>query len=166
MSGSLDACYSRRELESLAERDGTLSGELKLGKLTRLVGMLNSDAGSVRASLRFSQRRDGWLGADLDYQASVELVCQRCLVPFRYDFAGRVSLVLADAESLPATVPEGHEPVEIEEGRVLPAQLIEDELIVSIPFAPKHARLADCGSLARDLIGSTDGSAAPEAADR
>jgi uncharacterized protein len=164
MSGSLDTWYSRRELESLADRDGVLGGELALGNLTRLVGMLSSDAGSVRASLRFSQRRDGWLGAELDYQASVELTCQRCLAPFRYDFAGRVSLVLADAESLPGAVPEGREPVELEEGRLLPAQLIEDELIVSIPFAPKHARVADCGSLAPELIGSTDGPAAPEAA--
>jgi uncharacterized protein len=164
MSGSLDAWYSRRELEALAERDGVLRGTLELGKLTRLVGMLSSDVGSVRASLRFSQRRDGWIGAELEYVASVDLTCQRCLVPFRYDFAGRVSLVLADAESLPAAVPEGHEPVELEEGRLSPAQLIEDELIVSIPFAPKHARAADCGSLARELVGSTDGSAAPEAA--
>ena len=73
MSGSLHAWYSQRELESLADREGVLSGELQLSRLTRLVGMLHSDAGSVRASLKFGQRRDGWLEVDLTYTVAVEL---------------------------------------------------------------------------------------------
>lgn len=157
MSGSLHAWYSRRDLESLADRDGVVSGELQLGKLARLVGMLHSDAGSVRASLRFSQRRDGWLAAELTYAASLELVCQRCLEPFRFEPSGRVRVVLADAESSTAP-PEGSEPFDLTGGRLLPAQLIEDELIVSMPLAPKHERLEDCGSVARDLAVLTEGS--------
>lgn len=163
MSGSLHAWYSLHDLESLAGRDVVLSGELTLDKLPRLVGMLHSDVGSVRASLRFRQRRDGWLAAALEYQASVQLVCQRCLEPFRHAMVERVDVALADAGSVPETVPAGHEPFELEEGRLLPAQLIEDELIVAIPLVPKHARLEDCGSLARNLAGLE---AANEAADR
>jgi DUF177 domain-containing protein len=158
MSGSLHAWYSRRDLESLADQEGTVSGELQISKLTRLVGMLNSDAGSVKASLRFSQRRDGWLEAELTYEASVELTCQRCLEPFHHELAGRVKVVLADADSMAATAPEGHEPFELTQGRLLPAELIEDELIVSMPLAPKHERLEDCGSVARDLAVMTEGS--------
>ena len=61
--------------------------------------------------------------------------------------------MLADGDSLPATVPAGFEPFELEGGRLQPAQLIEDELIVAIPLVPKHARVEDCGSLARQLAG-------------
>ena len=166
MSGSLHAWYSRRDLESLAD-GGVLSGELRLGKLTRLAGMLHSDAGSVRASLKFGQRRDGWLGVELTYTASVELMCQRCLEPFRYELVGRVNVALADAESMPAAVPEGYEPFELTDGQLSPAQLIEDELIVSMPLAPKHERLADCGSVARNPAALTEGSgAAAGAADQ
>jgi uncharacterized metal-binding protein YceD (DUF177 family) len=64
-----------------------------------------------------------------------------------------VNVVIADSDSLPATVPTGFEPFEVEEGRFQPAQLIEDELIVAIPLVPKHARVEDCGSLARELAG-------------
>ena len=113
MSGSLHAWYSQRDLESLAERDGVLSGELQLSKLTRLVGMLHSDAGSVRASLKFRQRRDGRAEVELTYAAAVELTCQRCLEPFRHELAGRVNVVLVDAGSTPDTVPEGYEPFEL-----------------------------------------------------
>ena len=153
MSGSLHAWYSLRELASRAGRGGTLAGELTIGKLTRLKGLLHSDVGSVSATLRFRQRADGWLETELDYRGSVELVCQRCLEPFRHELADVVNVVLADDASSPTTVPEGFEPFELESGRLRPAELVEEELIVAIPLVPKHARIEDCGSLARQLAG-------------
>ena len=160
MSGSLHAWYSRRDLESLADREGVLSGELQLSKLTRLVGMLHSDAGSVRASLRFGQRRDGRWVVELTYTAAVQFTCQRCLEPFRHELAGCANVVLVDAESAPAEAPEGPEAFELADGQFSPAELIEDELIVSMPLVPKHERLADCGSVARSLVAVTEGSGA------
>jgi uncharacterized protein len=156
MSGSLHAWYSLRELESLADREVTLSGELDVRMLTRLTSMLHSDVGSVSATLLFRQRRDGWLAAVLDYRATVELVCQRCLEPFRHELAQSVNVVVAASNSLPAAVPEGFEPFELAGGRLLPAELVEDELIVAIPLVPKHARVEDCGSLARQLAGQVE----------
>src|SRR5687768_1899964 len=153
MSGSLHAWYGLRDLESLANRGVTLSGTLDIGKLTRLKGLLHSDSGSVRATLRFRQRADGWLGSELEVSADVELECQRCLEPFRHELNESVNVVVAAGDSLPATVPTGFEPFELEDGRFLPAQLIEDELIVAMPLVPKHARIEDCGSLARELAG-------------
>jgi uncharacterized protein len=153
MSGSLHAWYSLRDLESLANRGVTLSGELDIGTLTRLKGLLHSDSGSVSATLRFRQRGDGWLGSELEFKADVELVCQRCLEPFRQELVESVNVVIADSDSLPETVPTGFEPFELEDARLQPAQLIEDEIIVAIPLVPKHARVEDCGSLARALAG-------------
>jgi uncharacterized protein len=156
MSGSLHAWYSLRDLELRADRGSTLSGELGVGKLPRLKTLLHSDFGSVRATLRFRQRGDGWVTSELDYRGEVELVCQRCLEPFRYELADTLDVVLIDGASLPATTPAGIEPFELEGGRLQPAQLIEDELIVAIPFVPKHARIEDCGSLARQLAGQDE----------
>jgi uncharacterized protein len=151
MSGSLHAWYSLRDLDSLASRELTLSGELEIGKLTRIASLLYSDVGSVRATLHFRQRRDGWLALTLDYQAAVHLVCQRCLEPFMHEFADSVEVVVADREAMPETAPTGFEPFELEGGRLQPAQLVEDELIVALPLVPKHARVEDCGGLAREL---------------
>jgi uncharacterized protein len=151
MSGSLHAWYSLRDLESLADREVVLGGELDIDKLMRLKSLLHSDAGSVRATLRFRQRGGGWLALTLDFQAVVELVCQRCLEPVRQELAESVNVVIAEGDSLPATAPTEFEPFELEEGRFQPAQLVEDELIVAVPLVPKHARVEDCGSLAREL---------------
>jgi uncharacterized protein len=156
MSGSLHAWYSLRELESLADRGVTLSGELDIEKLARVSSLLYSTVGSVKATLRFRQRRDGWLASEVELKGAVELVCQRCLEPFRYELADSVNVVVADSDSLPAIVPEGFESFELEGGRLLPAQLLEDELIVAIPLVPKHARIEDCGSVARQLAGQVE----------
>jgi len=159
MSGSLHVWYGLRELETLGKRQATISGELPLRKLTRLAELLHNpdgDAGgSVEASLRFEQRGDGWVGVMLDYDTTVELTCQRCLEPFRERIAGRVDMVIAESDPPPAVAPDGFELVELDDGRLLPAQLIEDELIVSMPLVPKHARVEECGSLARALTTST-----------
>ena len=64
-------------------------------------------------------------------------------------------MVIAESDPPPAVAPDGFELVELDDGGLLPAQLIEDELIVSMPLVPKHARVEECGSLARALTTST-----------
>jgi uncharacterized protein len=149
MSGSLHAWYGLRDLAALASREAALSGRLDLSKLTRLVSLLRSDEGTVEATLRFRQRRDGWLAVELDYRANVELICQRCLEPLRHEMGERVDLVVADEGASPTNVPAGYEPYELTRGRLNPGELVEDELIVAVPLVPKHERVEDCGGLAR-----------------
>lgn len=149
MSGSLHAWYSLRDLEALGQRHATLDGEIELSKLNRLAGLLHDSSGSVKASLRAQQRGEGWLALQLQYDATVQLLCQRCLEPLAEHLTGQVEIAVVESEG--AAVPEGYEPVELERGRLKPAELIEDELIVALPLVPKHARVADCGSLARVL---------------
>ncbi len=148
MSGSLLTWYSLRDLEMLGARQVTLDGEIELDKLPRLATLLYAAGGSVKASLRVQQRGDDWLALQLEYETTLQLLCQRCLEPFSERVAGQVDLALTESESMPATVPESYEPVELDRGRLRPAELVEDELIVSIPLVPKHARVEDCGSLA------------------
>lgn len=152
MSGSLHAWYGLRDLAGLAGRDAALRGRLDISKLTRLLSLLRSDAGSVEATLEFRQRRDGWLAVGLDYRAALELTCQRCLEPFRHEMGEHVDLVVADEDATPSVVPTGYEPYELTRGRLNPSELVEDELIVAIPLVPKHARIEDCGGSAREWV--------------
>jgi len=151
MSGSLHAWYSLRDLEALGLRHGELVGELEFARLPRLADLLRSTTGSVRASLQFRQRGLGRLAATLEFATTIELVCQRCLEPFAQPIAERLELTFVEPGEASTSIPEGYEPIELDDGRLLPARLIEDELIVAIPLVPKHARVEDCGSLARNL---------------
>ena len=63
----------------------------------------------------------------------------------------RVSFVVLENESTDAGVPAGYEPIALSGERFQPAEFIEDELIVSLPLIPRHARVEQCGALARRL---------------
>lgn len=152
MSGSLHAWYGLRDLAALAGREAALSGRLDLSKLTRLVSLLRSDDGTVDATLRFRQRRDGWLAIELEYRGVVELTCQRCLEPLHHEIGERVELVVADEGAMPANAPPGFEPYELTRGRLNPGELVEDEVIVGLPLVPKHERIEDCGGSIRGWV--------------
>lgn len=149
MSGSLHAWYSLRALETLGSSHGVLTGEIEQNKLSRLAQLLYAAGGSVKATLQFRQRKDGRVTLALDFETTVELTCQRCLEPVTEHIAEHVDLLIVKDDTV--TVPEGYEPLELNGDRLQPAQVIEDELIVSIPLVPKHVRVEDCGSLARRL---------------
>jgi uncharacterized protein len=152
MSGSLHTWYSLRDLESLGARQAVVSGALDLGQLVRLGDLLHTNEGSVRATLQFGQHGAGWTTLALEYQTTLELICQRCLEPLEHEVAQRVELAIVESPSMEkSAVMEGYEPIVLDQDRLSPAQLIEDELIVSLPLVPKHARITDCGSIGRSL---------------
>ena len=149
MPGSLHTWYSLSCLDMLAQRQAVLSGQIELRRLARLRDMLHADGGSVTANLRFRKRRGAWLIMELECEATLELVCQRCLEPMLHTVAARVDMGLVEAASMASSLPRGYEPVVLEGERLMPARLIEDELIVSLPILPRHARPDECGSLVR-----------------
>ncbi|HEU4619140.1 MAG TPA: YceD family protein [Gammaproteobacteria bacterium] len=151
MPGSLYRWYGARELEALAKRGGTLQGELDLERLPRLAELLNSDRGSVKAALRFRQQ-GGWLIIALEHAAVLELTCQRCLEPVAYRLEDTVELAVLESPSQEQRRPEGLEPLVLEDERFRPATLVEDELIIALPFVPRHESIEACGSLARDSV--------------
>lgn len=149
MSGSLRAWYSLPDLDRLADRGIGLKGELELKALPRLNDILHADRGSVSADLRF-RKRGGWLTVELEYAGIVELICQRCLEGFAHPVGARVEMALVEAGT-GESVPEGCEPLIVEEGRLRPIDLVEDELIMALPLVPRHAQSVDCGPLGREL---------------
>lgn len=151
MSGSLHTWYSLPDLDRLAERGAVLDGEIELKRFARLSDMLHADSGRVTASLRFRQRRGGRLIVEMEFEATLQLICQRCLEALAHPLHVRVEMGLLETESVETRLPEGCEPFSLDGGRFLPAKMIEDELIVSLPLVPRHARLDQCGRLARSL---------------
>jgi len=151
MPHSLYSWYSLNALESLGQRQAQISGEIELKRLTRFRGLLQSERGSVRVGLRFGQQTAGYTTVQLEYDASFELKCQRCLEPMEQRIAHRASFVLVGGDTIPAGIPEEHEPIELGSDRFQPAGFLEDELIMSLPLIPRHARPGECGALARSL---------------
>lgn len=145
MSRSLTGWY---DPGVLGNQGATLAGEIELEALGRLRELLNSGEGSVKARFHFQQGRGQCVTVDMDYEVALQLVCQRCLEPFTIALAERSALALIELDSSEDFAPEGYEPFLMEEAKLKPAALLEDELIMALPLVPRHAEDKDCGSLA------------------
>jgi uncharacterized protein len=138
MSGALHSWYSLPDLMSLAERGAVLEGTIELAKLGRLKDLLNSCEGRARARMSLSLSHDDMLLLQLQCEADLELVCQRCLEPVVHEVREQVDFVVAENEEARSVLPQGMDLIALEGDRLQPATLIEDELIVSLPLVPKH----------------------------
>ena len=130
----------------LLDREQVIQGELKLAALSRLSSLLHDNGGEERAgfSLSFHRDQDRRAVVHCEIKATLVLTCQRCLEPMSMplEIDSRLALVngIEEAERLP----EDLEPLMLEEDAALHiAELVEDELLLAIPDAPRHIE-ADC----------------------
>jgi uncharacterized protein len=90
-------------------------------------------------------RREGSVAvAELAAQGAVHLVCQRCMKPMRFgiDSHARIALVASEPEA--DRVPPEFEPMHAPEGRIRLKDLVEEEVLVTLPIVPLHEDLRDC----------------------
>ena len=154
MPASLHAWYSLHDLEALGERGAVLDGELRVAELTRLKASLHADCdATVTVALKFACAADGRARMQLAFAATLSLTCQRCLEPVEQVVDETVEWIVVGSEAEAARVADELEPLVLAEDRFQPATLVEDELIVSLPMAPRHASIDECGALAQNLDG-------------
>jgi uncharacterized protein len=118
--------------------DTTVTAREPLASFKRLCAMLEGDAGNVEVSLHFFVDTQGLRRIDGDVHTEVKVICQRCLqpLPVPIDSQFAVAAVWSDEEAshLPRSVDPyivGDEPQDIRD-------LIEDELIISLPYVSYH----------------------------
>lgn len=111
-------------------------GELPLRSLKRLRDSLASDEGTVRYRLEFGRDEMNVAFLKLDAEADLPLVCQRSLETFRLPVVVDERLGLIAREQDEAALGSGYEPLLIESGELNLADVIEDELILSVPVVP------------------------------
>ena len=123
----------------LAEQEKTLEGRVALGNLPRLAPLLVEDAGEAAFVLAFGTDEQGRTLIRSSVKAELRLECQRCLhaMTLPVDVSGVLALVRGpiEAEQLPTEL----DPLLLGETDPLEVlQLVEDELLLSIPVSPRH----------------------------
>ena len=81
--------------------------------------------------------------------AKVAAVCQRCLQPFELMIRVEPELLLLDAED----DAQGYEDIEVwelDERTVRPQDIVEELLIMAMPFSAMHDNMAECKALLSD----------------
>jgi uncharacterized protein len=123
-----------------ASAGASRKGDWPLGDFPRLQDLLASDAGEVHYSIEGVRDGRGRPSLRVRVSGTLQLRCQRCLEPLPFAVRADATLVLAgsqaeiDAEPVDA---QAADPVVA--GRDMPVRdLIEDELILAVPYAPRH----------------------------
>lgn len=123
-----------------ASAGATQQGVWPLSDFPRLRDVLATDAGEVAYEINGVRDERGRPSLRVRVRGTLQLRCQRCLEAMPFEVQTDEMLVLA------ATVAEihdepadAHAPDRVVAGREMSVRdLIEDELILAVPYAPRH----------------------------
>ena len=140
----------RLDVEAFAREAATLEGRWPVEELARLAASMHAEApagaaDAVRWRVRGESRaRRGapaevWL--HLEGEAEVALECQRCLQPVRVPLTFARSFLFVSGEATAAELDADSEDDVLALTRALDLQeLVEDELLLTLPLVPRHAQ--------------------------
>lgn len=140
---------TRLDALKLADAGGELGGEVDPAQLPRLADRVVAGEGAARIVWRIAGGHDaqGHPALTLRLDGVAFMICQRCLRPFAVPVAQETALLLARNEHELVRL-DAEEPEVVLAGEPLdPLTLVEDELLLSLPFAPRHDE-AKCGAAA------------------
>jgi uncharacterized protein len=134
---------SRVDPFRFAENETHLQGKLLIKEMTRLCSNLSNDAGEVVVSMVFGVDEQGISFVQGEYSTHLTVQCQRCMEPLGYDISGNFLSGIVRTEDEAEQLPKGYDSVIAEEGMLVIQDVIEDELIISLPVVPMHS-VSDC----------------------
>lgn len=142
------------DVKKAATHSTRFEGYLMLKTLKRLVESLTSDEGDVDVELQTGIDEQGLNYLKGQATVTISTICQRCNESMKIDLQSDFAFTpvregFVEDEEYP--LPEHYDTVEFNEfGEVLLRQLIEDELILSLPLIPKHDE-QDCPASGREM---------------
>jgi uncharacterized protein len=115
-------------------------GDWPLGDFPRLRDLLASDAGEVHYSIEGVRDERGRPGLRVRVDGTLPLRCQRCLEALPFAVRSDETLVLAASQAeIDAEPADANAADRVVAGKEMPVRdLIEDELILAVPYAPRH----------------------------
>lgn len=134
-------------LRLVAQR-GRLKGNVPLAGMERLASSVESCEGEADVELEFGIDEAGFKVMTGQISAQLKMLCQRCMGVMDVPVMAEVRVgIVADSTKVQELSPEldpmitdGKEPVSL-------VELVEDELILSLPIVPMHGQGEGCVDL-------------------
>jgi uncharacterized protein len=135
--------YARPFIDSLdfARNGQQISGEVLIKDLSRLSDVLNNSDGKLSFQIQGGINKYGVSYLLLQLDGNCSLTCQRCLQGLDYGIEVETYVLLRDQAGLDqldeVEVEEEYESI-LADAHLDVCHLLEDEILLSLPFAPKH----------------------------
>jgi uncharacterized protein len=126
------------DVRKAAARGVSVSGTLKPLNLQRFRPLLASDDGAVEAELTFSRDEENRHVIHVAVEADVTVTCQRCLEPMSQHLNSENSLAVMWTDEQAAHLPRHLDPLIVAEEACSLWELVEDELILTMPPFSYH----------------------------
>lgn len=136
MSDRLPALLDLRRAVASASR---FEGRIPVAKCKRLSPLLRGTEGTVSYRLRCGVEEDGRSVIRGAINSVLTLSCQRCNGRLDWPVDADVALALVDGIEEASMLPDEYEPRLVDAQPMCSIELIEDELILSLPQIPRHA---------------------------
>jgi len=144
-----------REVDPLADGQIVIDFAIPLAEFPRLRTQLARNQGSARGRICF-HRVTGAPVADVSVSAEGTLICQRCLDPLEWSMSGGGSVAMVADAAEADRAPAGLETILAPGHRVSVRDLVEEELLLSLPIVPLHEPACASGSGVQDEKAPTE----------
>jgi uncharacterized protein len=134
--------FARKALE--------IHDRIAVSQFSRLSDLLSGGGGELDYRLAGGSNAEGKPVLRLHAQGDVMLQCQRCLEAFKFELdIDSTFIIVTDEAKIPAASEDDEELSEddylVADAQMQVLDLIEDELLLALPYAPKHVE-AECGA--------------------
>ena len=128
-----------------AREQAQLSEQIAVTMLPRLIPELSSTTEKLDFALSGGVDKKGHAYLKLELSGEIKLTCQRCLGELSFPVQIVQQILIAPNEKALEYLDEEEElECLLANKNLLVIELIEDELLLSLPYAPKHDALAEC----------------------
>lgn len=121
-----------------AQQGVTLEGFLPVAELPRLAAVVKDTQGNINVDLVFGINEEGKRVVTGSASGDVSLVCQRCLEPVKVPVECEISLAIVWDEEAAKALPDYLDPWITGEGAADFYEMIEEELLLSLPAVAYH----------------------------
>lgn len=129
-----------------AQRSLECEGIIETSGMNRLLAACESSSEHVHVKVNFDVDELGLVSISAKGSATVSLICQRCTEAFEHKLLVDFVFSPVKDEEAAENLPSYYDAIELDEnGEVNLRELVEEELLLSIPLIPRH-ELKDCQS--------------------
>jgi len=140
-----------------ADQNKVLQGDIAVHMLPRLADIVCSTEGEVEVRLEFDRGEQRLRVIKGELRAVLELTCERCLEPVKKEVVSNFQLGIVISDEQAKNLPGYYEPLLVELDSMPVYDVVEEELILSLPMFAYHG---DCS--AEQIQASQEFEEAPE----
>ncbi len=133
-----DPLPTKIDVRKLAVKDAEINSNFAPGIMPRLMSLLTNDEGLITANLHFYIDTERKRRVDGKVNAKVNMVCQRCLDPVTVEVVSEFALAIIWTDEQAKQLPESLEPLIVGEEPKNLTDIVEEELILTLPIVSYH----------------------------